>query len=103
VPPIGKFTLAGCGVALFLMMCPPDEQSPNILSRAVGPSGKNRPPLTQSMIALWARYAIGEQRDKEFALVDGPGSPASFAQMPPWGSCWCLVTAPRRKGCAGLR
>lgn len=85
VPPIGKFTLAGCGVALFLMMCPPDEQSPNILSRAVGPSGKNRPPLTQSMIALWARYAIGEQRDKEFALVDGPGKPGEFCANAPMG------------------
>jgi hypothetical protein len=83
--PSARITLAGCGVALFLMMCPPDEQSPNILSRAVGPSGKNRPPLTQSMIALWARYAIGEQRDKEFALVDGPGSPASLRKCPHGG------------------
>lgn len=83
VPPIAKFTAAGCAVALLLTMCTPGKQSTSADSDSVDLSFANQrtdgqKPSTHAMISAWALYSLGERRDKEFPLIDGPGKPGEF-------------------------
>lgn len=83
VPPIAKFTVAGCAAALLLTMCTPGEQSTSADGDSTDSAVTNQPadgqpPSTQAMITAWSLYTLGERRDKEFPLIDGPGKPGEF-------------------------